>query len=194
MLADKRAKPYDVLSAATLVLSVTSPDSQPYASAWQQIEDVARDPKNPGSLEALVVLANEKAVPPMPAIGGNTSLSLESTPAPSLTPARWRASAVAGGVAAGPPAPATNTCNAIRRDTNSHSSRHSAPAPAGRTMSLTEVANALENHPDARPYHKLLALEVRARQDPPSRTNTSPMLWSILETWRAGTAYQGGAE
>ena len=33
-------------------------------------------------------------------------------------------------------------------------------------MSLTDVANALENHPDARPYHKLLALEVRARQDP----------------------------
>jgi tetratricopeptide (TPR) repeat protein len=28
------------------------------------------------------------------------------------------------------------------------------------------VADALENHPDARPYHKLLALEVRARQDP----------------------------
>ena len=41
-----------------------------------------------------------------------------------------------------------------------------APVAAGRTMSLTEVANALENHPDARPYHKLLALEVRARQDP----------------------------
>jgi hypothetical protein len=33
-------------------------------------------------------------------------------------------------------------------------------------MSLTEVANALENHPDARPYHKLLAFELRARQDP----------------------------
>jgi Tfp pilus assembly protein PilF len=33
-------------------------------------------------------------------------------------------------------------------------------------MSLTEVANALENHPDARPFHKLLALEVRARLDP----------------------------
>jgi tetratricopeptide (TPR) repeat protein len=42
----------------------------------------------------------------------------------------------------------------------------SASTPAGRTMSLTEVANALENHPDARPYHKLLALELRARQDP----------------------------
>jgi tetratricopeptide (TPR) repeat protein len=33
-------------------------------------------------------------------------------------------------------------------------------------MSLLEVANALENHPEARPYHKLLALEVRARHDP----------------------------
>src|SRR5262249_28987221 len=40
------------------------------------------------------------------------------------------------------------------------------PVPTGRTMSLTEVANALENHSDARPYHKLLALELRARQDP----------------------------
>ena len=48
VLADKRAKPYEILSAATLVLSVTSPYSQPYASAWKQIEDVARDPKNPG--------------------------------------------------------------------------------------------------------------------------------------------------
>ena len=33
-------------------------------------------------------------------------------------------------------------------------------------MSLTEVANALENHPSARPYHKLLAFEVRTHQDP----------------------------
>jgi len=33
-------------------------------------------------------------------------------------------------------------------------------------MSLTEVANALENHPNARPYHKLLAFEVRTHQDP----------------------------
>ena len=122
VLADKRAKPYDVLSAATLVLSLTSPYSQPYADAWQQIENAARDPKNPGSLEALVLLANEKAVPPMPAIGGNTSLSLESpgrrslgedgTPAPSLTPAPGPS--VAGGVDAGLSAPATNTCNAIR--------------------------------------------------------------------------------
>ncbi len=61
VLADKRTKPYDILSAATLVLSVTSPYSPPYASAWQQIEAVARDPKNPASLDALALLAQEKA-------------------------------------------------------------------------------------------------------------------------------------
>jgi hypothetical protein len=33
-------------------------------------------------------------------------------------------------------------------------------------MSLTEVADALENHPDARADHKLIALQVRARQNP----------------------------
>ena len=33
-------------------------------------------------------------------------------------------------------------------------------------MTLKEVAAALENHPNARPFHKLLALEVRARLDP----------------------------
>jgi hypothetical protein len=161
VLADKRAKPYDVLSAATLVLSLTSPDSQPYADAWQQIENAARDPKNPGSLEALVLLANEKAVPPMPAIGGNTSLSLESTPAPSPTPAA--PPSVAGGVDAGPTSqpPPTQSGDTLTLDLAA-----TPPAPTGRTMSLTEVANALENHPDARPYHKLLALELRARQDP----------------------------
>ena len=78
VLADKRAKPYEIASAATLVLSLTSPSSQRYAEAWKRIEDVARDPKNPASLGALVLLANEQAVPPIPAIGGNTSLSLES--------------------------------------------------------------------------------------------------------------------
>ena len=64
-LADKRAKPAEILSAATLILSVTSPYSEPYARAWKQIEDVARDPKNPGSLDALVVLAREDGLPPM---------------------------------------------------------------------------------------------------------------------------------
>ena len=181
VLADKRAKPYDALSAATLVLSVTSPYSQPYADAWQQIENAARDPKNPASLEALVLLANEQAMPPMPAIGGNASLSLESPPAPSPTPATQGAvvsseqispqpnqgaavSSPPPGISpdfTGQPTPATQSA-----DTLTLSLATTPPAPAGRTMSLTEVANALENHPDARPYHKLLALEVRARQDP----------------------------
>jgi Flp pilus assembly protein TadD len=33
-------------------------------------------------------------------------------------------------------------------------------------MGLLEIADALEKHPDARPYHKLLALQLRARHDP----------------------------
>ena len=90
-LADQRAEPYDILSAATLILSVTNPQSPLYASAWQKVEAVARDPKNPGSLDALAVLANEEALPPMPAIGGNASLSLESKPTPRPTPATQEA-------------------------------------------------------------------------------------------------------
>ena len=141
-LADKRAKPYEILAAATLILSVTTPYSQPYASAWQQIEAVARDPKNPGSLDALVVLAREEALPPMPPVGDNASLSLDTTSTSKSTPDAQAGDTLTLNLTAIPP-----------------------PAPAGRTMSLTEVANALEKHPDASPYHKLLALEVRARQD-----------------------------
>jgi hypothetical protein len=172
VLADKRAKPYDVLSAATLVLSLTSPDSQPYVEAWRQIENAARDPKNPGSLEALVLLANEKATPPMLATGDSTSLSLESTPAPSLTPATQgtavSSNAVGSTEPANPPLESTGqpTPPTQSAETLTLSLAAAPPAPAKRTLSLTEVANALENHPDARPYHKLLALEVRARQDP----------------------------
>jgi tetratricopeptide (TPR) repeat protein len=142
VLADKRAKPYNLLSAATLILSATRRDSPPYASAWKQIEAVARDPKNPASLDALAVLARDEALPPLSAIGTNASLSLESS-TPGPTPATQSGDTLTLNLAATPP--------------------HD---PVGRTLSLTEVANALENHPDARPYHKLLALEVRARQDP----------------------------
>ena len=169
VLADKRAKPYEIASAATLVLSLTSPSSQRYAEAWKQIEDVARDPKNPASLGALVLLANERAVPPMPAIGGNTSLSLEgrgrrspgeeSTPAPSPTPATEGAASAGSG---SQPTPATQSGDTVTLNL----AAASPSTPAGRTMTLKEVADALENHPDARPSHKLLALEVRARQDP----------------------------
>jgi hypothetical protein len=182
VLADERAKPYEIASVATLVLSLTSPYSKHYAEAWKRIEDVARDPKNPASLGALVLLANEQAVPPIGTIGGNnTSLSLESTPAPSPTPAiqaTASADAMAAKAAISPersnpmptfsygssfqPTPAAQSDNTVTLNLAATSSSR----PNGRTMSLTKVADALENHPDARPYHKLLAFEVRARQDP----------------------------
>ena len=193
VLADKRAKPYEISSAATLVLSLTSPYSQPYASAWKQIEDIARDPKKTASLGALILLANEQAVPPMPAIGGNTSLSLESTPAPSPTHAA--PPSVVGGVDAGPalqqPTPEAQSGDTVTLDL----AATSPSTAAGRTMSLTEVADALENHPDARPYHKLLALEVRARRDP---ALTDQYVADAVERFgnaaRLAQTYQGGAD
>ena len=133
-LEDKRAKPYEILAAATLVLSVTSPDSRPYASAWKQIENVARDPKNPGSLGALVLLANEQAVPPLPAIGGNTSLSLESTPAPSPTPAIEKAA----------PAEATAARAAI-----SSERRYSAAGILDRLELSTDACNTIRRYRDS---------------------------------------------
>jgi hypothetical protein len=185
-LADKRAKPYEILSAATLILSVTSPYSQPYASAWKQIEDIARDPNNPGSLDALAVLANEQALPPTAPTAGHTSLSLESpgrrslgedgTSTPQPTPAIQGESASSGAgpaaEAASPPALSAGSTSQPTAETQSSDmltlnlAATPPPASVGRTMSLTEVTNALENHPAARPFHKLLALEVRARQDP----------------------------
>ena len=62
-------------------------------------------------------------------------------------------------------------------------------------MSLAEIAEALENHPDAQVFHKLLALEVRARQDP---ILTDQYIADAIE--RFGNAaslaqlYQGSAE
>ncbi len=207
VLADKRAKPYEIASTATLVLSLTSPSSQLYAEAWKRIEDVARDPKNPASLGALVLLANEQAVPPMAAIGSNTSLSLESPPGQSPTPAEdgaapsaeAAAAAVVGGVDAGPmPQPTPATQGAVSSPPNTVTldlAPASLATPPGRTMTLKEVADALENHPDARPSHKLLALEVRARQDP---ALTDQYVADAVE--RFGNAahlaqtYQGGAD
>ena len=177
-LADKRTKPYDILSAATLVLSVTSPYSPPYASAWQQIEAVARDPKNPASLDALALLAQEKALRPMTPLSGNASLSLEIGSTPPPNPATRTPAAPAGASAAtgegGGQAPQgsldsqSQPTSATQLGEKFSLELRATPPPTsnGATMSLTEVANALENHPDARPYHKLLAIEVRARQDP----------------------------
>ena len=62
-------------------------------------------------------------------------------------------------------------------------------------MTLKEVADALENHPDARPSHKLLALEVRARQDP---ALTDQYVADAVERFgnaaRLAQTYQGGAD
>ena len=192
VLADKRAKPYEIASAATLVLSLTSPNSQLYAQAWKRIEDVARDPKNLASLGALVLLANEQAVPPMPAIGDNTSLSLESTSTPSPTSAA--PPSVAGGVDAGramQPTPEAQSGDTVTLNLTATS----PSTPAGRTMSLTELADALENHPDARPYHKLLALEVRARRDPALADQyVADAVERFGNAAHLAQTYQGGAE
>jgi hypothetical protein len=227
VLADKRAKPLEIASAATLVLSLTSPSSRRYAEAWKRIEDLARDPKNPASLGALVLLANEKTVPPTSPIGGNTSLSLESpgrrslgedgTPAPSQTPATEGAASaeatavkaavspgasVAAGEGGSPPpemsvdSTSQPTSAPPSGDTVTLDLAATSPStPAGRTMTLKEVADALENHPDARPGHKLLALEVRARQDP---ALTDEYVADAVERFgsaaRLAQTYQGGAE
>ena len=62
-------------------------------------------------------------------------------------------------------------------------------------MSLTEVADALENHPDARPYHKLLALEVRARRDPALADQyVADAVERFGNAAHLAQTYQGGAE
>src|SRR5438067_896754 len=202
VLADKRTRPYDVLSAATLVLSTTRRDSEPYAIAWKQIEAVARDPKNPASLDALALLAQAEALPPISPIGSNASVSLESPPAQSPTPAIEGAAASAGAVesAQATTPPLESTPEAIletqSRDTLTLILAASpAPAPGGATMSPLEVADDLENHPDARPAHKLLALEVRARQDP---ALTDQYVADAVERFgneaRLAQTYQGGSD
>src|SRR5438046_1874637 len=89
-LDDKRTKPYDILSAATLVLSVTKPESPAHIAAWKRIEDLARDPKNVASLDALVFLANQQSLAPQQPLApltADTSLSLgpATTPQPTTT-------------------------------------------------------------------------------------------------------------
>src|SRR5436189_6038 len=76
VMADKRARPYDILSASILVLSVTTRDSQAYIDAWERIENLGRDPKNPASLDALVFLAQQQSLAPSRVSSGDISLSL----------------------------------------------------------------------------------------------------------------------
>ena len=206
-LADKRTRPNDILAAATLILSVTSPYSELYRNAWHQIEDVARDPKNPASLDALTLLARGEAQPPLPALS-DASLSLasssisHSTPTPAIQETNASPGSVASAESATPPAElspdSTLQATPARQSGDTLSLTLAAtpqPAPAGRTMSLTELADALENHPDARPFHKLLAFEVRARRDP---ALTDQYVADAVErfgnTARLTQTYQGGAD
>jgi hypothetical protein len=144
VLADKRAKPYDILSATTLILSITTPQSPAYATAWKRIEAMARDPVNGASLDALVFLANQQSLRPQPSV--DSSFSLDRSVAPSQ-----QASAEGQ--------PSANDLSLSLGSTN-------ATAQRTATMGLLEIADALEKHPDARPYHRLLALQLRVRHDP----------------------------
>jgi hypothetical protein len=212
-LADKRARPNDILAAATLILSVTSPYSQPYANAWQQIETVARDPKNPASLDALTLLAREEALPPL----SNPSLSIasKSLPGSTSTPSTLEAASAeatatkaavsslpaAAAAKEGPPgisveSPAQPTPATQSGDTMTLNLAPSSPSTSvGRTMSVTEVADALENHPDARPYHKLLALELRARHDPAlAEQYIADAVQRFGNAARLTQTFQGGTE
>jgi tetratricopeptide (TPR) repeat protein len=164
-LADKRAKPYDILSAATLILSATERDSKPYAYAWKQIENVARDVKNLASLDALAALALEQDRAPVRSVAVSPSLSLEATPQPTAAPQGSVATSPQPEVSLG----STPEPTVSMQSTETLTLKLNVPpqpASVGATMSPMEVAEALEKHPDARPYHKLLALEVRARHDP----------------------------
>src|SRR5438034_3854356 len=86
-LADNRTKPYDILSAAILVLSVTKADSPPHLNAWKRIEDLARDPQNAASLDALAFLATQQSLAPSRVSSGDISLSLDSVGPAARQPA-----------------------------------------------------------------------------------------------------------
>ena len=140
-LADKRAKPYDILSGAILILSATKHESPPHVAAWKRIEDLARDPRNAASLDALVFLAQQQSLVPPSKPRSDTSLSL-------------RASATQQSLA-----PLTG-------DTSLSLGPGNATSQTTTSMGLLEIADALEKHPDARPNHQLLALQLRAQHDP----------------------------
>jgi tetratricopeptide (TPR) repeat protein len=147
VMSDNRAKPYEILSAAILVLSVTTPVSPPHITAWKHIEDLAGDPRNAASLDALVFLANQQSLSPARSTAGNESstsfelgvpASQRSVARPSLTGDTSLSLGSGGAVAKQPAA----------------------------TMGLLEIADALDKHPNARPYHQLLAFQLRVRHDP----------------------------
>src|SRR5262249_31443027 len=144
VLADKRAMPNDVLSAAILILGITTPESPPHLTAWKRIEDLARTSGNAVSLNALVFLASQQSQAPTRITGNDKPLALDlrvPTPQPS-----------------GMHSPLTS-------DTFLSLGPGATPQTVT-TMGLLEIADALEKHPDARPSHRLLALQLRVQHDP----------------------------
>src|SRR5438067_3965032 len=153
VMADNRAKPYEILSAATLILSVTKPESPPHINAWKRIEDMARDPGNATSLDALVFLAQQQSLAPARESSGDTSFSIgRSVAQGQQSPA-----------AAASPSPSSGDDTSLSLGT-----RTTSPQPTA-TMGLLEISDALEKHPDARTYHQLLALQLRVQHDPALR-------------------------
>src|SRR5262249_491004 len=101
---------------------------------------------NAASLDALVFLARQQPLAPTSVSGGDISFSLDLGVAPaqeSLAPSL--SSSGDSSLSLGPSSAASQT------DAN---------------MPLLEIAHALEKHPDARPYHRLLALQLRVGHDP----------------------------
>jgi tetratricopeptide (TPR) repeat protein len=142
-LTDKRAKPNEILSGAFLVLGVTTPKSALHITAWKRIEDLARDSGNAVSLDALVFLASQQSQAPARSTSNDTfDLSAPATQrSVPLSPLTGESSLSLGHGGAAAPQPVAS-------------------------MGLLEIADALEKHPDARPYHRLLALQLRAQHDP----------------------------
>jgi tetratricopeptide (TPR) repeat protein len=150
--ADKRAKPYEILSATTLILSVTTRESPPHAAAWKWIEDLAREPANAASLDALVFLAQQQSLAPSRSTGAKTPATQQ------------------------PLAP-------LSGDTSLSLGPSSATSQPATTMGLLEIADALDKHPQARPYHHLLALQMRVQHDP---ALASQYVADAVERFRGG--------
>src|SRR5207248_2954198 len=125
-----------------LVLGITTPESAPHITAWKRIEDLARDSGNAASLDALVFLASQQSQAPARSTSiGTLELSAQATQQSA------------------PSSPLTGETSL------SLGPGGAAPQPAA-SIGLLEIADALEKHPDARPYHRLLAFQLRAQHDP----------------------------
>jgi hypothetical protein len=79
-LANDRAKPNEIISAAILVLSVPNTEYQRYGEAWQKIESLARDSSNPMSLDALTFLGQHPRPTAPPPSTDQKSFALAQSP------------------------------------------------------------------------------------------------------------------